>query len=120
LLKADAVAGLHRIGRAEDRRHDRDDVHQRHADDAQHVAPVWLVNASTIGVFGSSPRLSLLGERGRLVDLAADDVARDDDDEAEQEGMRQPQELKSPRACSGRAAGSTAAARICPAARPAA
>ena len=40
LVEADAVRRLHRVGGAEDRRDDRDDVHQRHADDAQHVGAV--------------------------------------------------------------------------------
>ena len=41
--------------------------------------------AWTIGAFGSALVLAFFGEGGRLVDLAANDVAGDDDDEAQQE-----------------------------------
>ena len=42
LVKADPVARLHRVGRAEYRGDHRDDIHQRHADDPEHVAPAVL------------------------------------------------------------------------------
>ena len=83
-FETDPVARLDRVGRAEDRGDHGYDVHQGHADDPQHVLPAFPE-----GLGDRRPRdaavLALLGERGRLLDLAADDVAGDDDDEAEQE-----------------------------------
>ena len=44
-----------------------------------------LVKAWMIGAFGTSPCCAFLGEGGRFLDFATNDVARDDDDDAEQE-----------------------------------
>ena len=77
LVEPDPVGGLHGVGGAEDRGHDGDGVHQRHADDAQHVGPA-AGKASTIGALRHRAVRALLGEGRGLVDLAADDVAGDD------------------------------------------
>ena len=83
-MKSDAVGRLNRVGRAEYRRDHRDDVHQGHADDAQHVRPTgrdglddWRLRHLAV--------LALFIERGCLVNLLADDVAGNDDYEAEKE-----------------------------------
>ena len=84
LVEADAVGGLHRVGGAEHGRDDRDDVHQRHADDPEHVPPARLERLHDRRLRNFAV-LAFLGEGGRLVDLAADDIAGDDDKDAEEE-----------------------------------
>ena len=84
LVEADAVGRLHRIGGAEHGGDHRDRVHQRHADDADHVAPAGAERLDHRRARHGVVAVLLLEGR-RLVDLAADDPAGDDDEEAEQE-----------------------------------
>ena len=81
-VHADAIGWLHRVGSSEDRGDHRNDVHQRHAHDAQHVGPM-------VGqrIEDRRPRHiavpTLFGECGRLIDLAPNDVASDQHQHAE-------------------------------------
>ena len=84
LLEADPVTRLNRVGRAEYRGHHRDHVHQGHAHDAEHVAPI-VADGDDDRRLRDLFVLALFGERGCLVDLATDDVTRDDHDKAQQE-----------------------------------
>lgn len=85
LVEADPVGGLHGVGGAEDGGDDRDGVHQRHAGDADHVGPGVLE-----GVDDRRDRLGRFAffflEGGGFLDLAADDEARDDHEDRQQEG----------------------------------
>ena len=84
-LEADAVCRLDRISGAEYGGDHRDDVHERHADDPEHVPPAVLDGLDN----RRSRNLALfvfLGKGRRLVNFTTDDVAGDDDKEAEQEG----------------------------------
>ena len=72
------------IGGAEDGGDDRNDVHQRHADHPEHVSPAQLERLND-GGSRNVPVLVFLGEGRCFIDFAADDVAGDDDEEAEQE-----------------------------------
>src|SRR5712672_3800343 len=83
--EADAIRSLDRVGCTEYRGDHRDVIHQGHADDPQHVPPAKLESLDNWRLWNLAVH-TLFGECRSLVDVAANDVARNDDDEAEQEG----------------------------------
>src|SRR5712671_6752092 len=83
--EADAIRSLDRVGSTEYRGDHGDDIHQGHANDPQHVPPAKLESLDNWRLWNLAV-LTLFGECRSLVDVAANDVARNDDEEAEQEG----------------------------------
>jgi hypothetical protein len=80
-----AVGWLHRIDGAKHGDDHRNHVGQGHTDHSKHVRPAQPERIDDWR-FRNIPVRIFFDERGRLVYLAADDVADDDYDEAEQEG----------------------------------
>ncbi len=75
---------MDRIGRAEYCGDDRNNIHQRHADHPEHVSPVQLERLNDRGSRDFA-LLILLGKGWCFIDFATDDIAGDNDEEAEQE-----------------------------------
>src|SRR5262245_8949590 len=85
LREPNAVGGLDRIRGAENGGDYRYDIHEGHADNAEHIRPTGLEGFDN-GRPGYRAMPALRGERRRLIHLAADDIACNDDDEAEDKG----------------------------------
>jgi hypothetical protein len=83
-FEADSVCRLDRIRRAEYGSDHRYDVHERHADDTDHVPPAQLEGLDDRRSWNVALFI-LFGKGWGLVDFTADDIAGDDDKEAEQE-----------------------------------
>ncbi len=83
--EADPVRRLNRVGGAENRGDHRNNIHQGHADDPHYVLPAELDGLDDRRL-RELAMLSLFGEGRSFLDLAANDVARNDDEGAEEEG----------------------------------
>ena len=117
MLQPDSVGRVGRKGRSEDGHRGRNDVHQRHADDPEHVGAVLLDRLDDRRLRHLAVDFLLL-ERRRLVDPSTDDVTRKNHDRAEQERDPPTPALKGVLGQYPDNGRKTAAARICPACTP--
>src|SRR5262245_11993049 len=82
-MKPDPVPRLHRVRGAEDRCDYRDDIHQGHANDPEHVFPTTLKSLRN-GGSPDSVGFAFFGKGWRFRNIAANEITGNDHYEAEQ------------------------------------